>query len=273
MRFWGETMDRFTVTLDVHGSERRSKIRELRSLATNAEERFWQRFREQATLGQDPLAVRPLVPNDINDIQAQFRSKFPRSLKLELVKELRIHFGLSEYEGEADDRRREFQRSLDALVIHVKAIRGGSLEILLFALGFAKLVSLTGIRSEDFAKFLEITAPIAMNSIFGTNVLLEVDAKPSPDVSAGGVSSETDRSSMRPRVVQNPFLMPAIFGLAVFGCAMWGFLTMSSELAAERKRGADDIGKERAAIAEKLSALLSTHDTNLAEERKEFIKK
>jgi hypothetical protein len=105
-----------------------------------------------------------------------------------------------------------------------------------------------------------------MNVIFGTNVSLAAEAKPSPDVPPGDVSSGTNGAATRLPAVHNPpgvsYFIPALFGLVVFGSAIWVFATISAEIA-----------KERAAIAEKLSTLLSTHDTILAEERKDFIRK
>jgi hypothetical protein len=190
-------------------------------------------------------------------------------------------------DAEADaerKKRQEIRQTLEALEIHVKAIRGGSLEILLFVLGFSKLVSLSGISPDDFAKCLEIAAPVAMNVIFGTSVPLEADAEPSSDSHTADARSAMEGAAMRLPAIQNPagtsYFIPALFSLAVFGCAMWIVATISSELSAERKelvgyvkKEAEDIGKERTAIAEKLSTLLSAHDATLAEERKGFLEK
>jgi hypothetical protein len=288
-------MDYFTITLDVDSHESRPKITEIPfGLAKSSEQRFWRRFLKQAERDRESV-----VPNDINAIHAKIRRELPAELKKKLVEKLRILLNTPKTESneeksaaaattktvDAEDaRRQEIQRTLETLDIHIKAIRGGSLEILLFVLGFAKLVSLTGISPDDFAKCLEIAAPVAMNVIFGTTVPLEADAKPSSDGLMGDAESAKEGAAMRLPGVQNAsgtsYFIPALFGLAVFGSAIWVFWTMSSELSAERKElvgyvktEAENIGKERAAIADKLSTLLSTHDATLAEERKGFIEK
>jgi Putative peptidoglycan binding domain len=283
-------MDYFTLTFDVDADE--SRLRSLVESTKSDEQKFWYRFRKAERKSADP------VPTDINDIHARIREKLPAQLKDGLVKKLRVLLSIPESEpypvdpqtpadAQADTERKkrdEVRRTLETLEIHVKAIRGGSLEILLFVLGFTKLVSLTGISPDDFAKCLEIAGPVAMNVIFGTSVPLEADAKPSLEGPTSAAQSASEGAAMRLPAIQNPsgasYFIPALFGLAVFGCGMWVVATISSEFSAERKelvgyvrKEAEDIGKERTAIAEKLSTLLSTHDATLAEERKGFLEK
>jgi hypothetical protein len=70
-------MDNFTVTLDIDGGVGSwPKIREIRRLGKNAEEKFWQRFREQAKRGDGEF------PEDINKIHAKIRKELPEPRNL-----------------------------------------------------------------------------------------------------------------------------------------------------------------------------------------------
>jgi hypothetical protein len=279
----------FTLVLNVDASEGRPGLTQFMKLSRkpNAEEIFWERFSNETK-------VQVKQPQGISKLHQKIRKELPTPLKDEVVKKLTTLLNMpapgtgavasadatdgavaregvksTEAVASADVKSAEISRTLRALEIHVKRIQGGSLEVLLFVLGFAKLVTLTGISPDDFARCLEIVAPVAVNLIFGTTVPLEADATPSLDVPPGPSipTAETagSRATARAAPQTGPYFVPAIFAAVVFGFAMWAFMTISSELAHERNtldghvyNELENIGKERIAIAEKLSILASS---------------
>jgi hypothetical protein len=130
-----------------------------------------------------------------------------------------------------DAERTEIAKAIEGIRFVIKSIRGGSLEVLLFVLGFAKLVQAIGITPEEFSKYMDIAAPTAMSLIFGvTGGAVAVDTTPVGDAGpAGGESGGAP--TLRPRIepsMASLYFMPALFAAVAFDAAMYAFVQISS---------------------------------------------
>ena len=137
-------------------------------------------------------------------------------------------------------------------------------------LGFAKLVQAIGITPEEFSKYMDFAAPIAMSAIFGVTAgAVAVDTTPVGDAgSVGGESGGTP--APRPRVepsMASLYFMLALFAAVAFGAAMYAFVQISSRLVDERAAYGgyvhdemQNISKERREIADKLATLIARHN-------------
>ncbi len=229
------------------------------------------------------------IEEDNNRMNEKLRRELSSLLKEAMIEKLQILFNLNEetYSGPPDpthERNLEIQKALNALDFNVLEIRGGSLEILLFVLGAAKLLSLTGITPNDFATCLQIVAPAAINQVFGTDVPLSPSAKPTPEGQTGDPNSATTDApqllAARRDWSAAAYLIPAVFAGAVFYFALQAYQAVSDRLVSVSDRLVNYANKqseqtqtERKELVEKLSALLSAHETALGAEQSSFLEK
>jgi Putative peptidoglycan binding domain len=154
----------FKLVLDIDAPVRfTERIRKTRPQA--AEAVFWDRLRRHAEHPEN-------IPAAVYKIHQFLRKSFADNLHYELTERLKAH---------SDLEKPEVPRAIEALEIQIMEIQGGSLEILMFVLGFGKLAGLTGITADEFAKFLQVAAPPALAAIFGVPGLVRAQAMVAAD--------------------------------------------------------------------------------------------
>jgi peptidoglycan hydrolase-like protein with peptidoglycan-binding domain len=209
----------------------------------------------------------------------------------ELLRSLMVNELFKDYEPppESDyERTRDYYfAAIRGIRFTVQDIRGGSLEVLLFVMGFAKLVQAIGITPEEFSKYMDIVAPSAMSLIFGvSSAALAANTTQVGDTESVGESGaaqtmpKQSMSSLIPTPIPTPsmtslYFMPALFAAVAVGSLMYALQQISSRLADDRAAYSgylheemQNISKERHDIAEKLGTLISQHDTALATAQK-----
>jgi Skp family chaperone for outer membrane proteins len=128
-------------------------------------------------------------------------------------------------------------------------------------LGFTKLAELVGINRDDFAKYLEIFAPTALNESFNADVPLLTDATPAAAVTpAEGQSSAAKlRSSPAGSLYVAFYLVPAIFAVGTAAAVLWVASStingISASLVDERKMITANLQEETKAVAAERSKL------------------
>jgi hypothetical protein len=141
------------------------------------ETRFWDSFR--AAKARDGVRKPEAAPSAANpetlaasvaDIHVQLRTRLPNLIHSELIERLALRLGTTR--ETVDSRRADVSdasaipddkaAALAALRIEIGGIRGGSLELLVIAFGFAKLATLAGITGTEFAEYLKIVTPVAL---------------------------------------------------------------------------------------------------------------
>lgn len=205
------------------------------------------------------------------------RAEFAKALRAAIIDELRQDYPQP---GADVNSYSEASRAIEGFRITIKSIRGGSLEVLIFVLGFAKLVQALGITPDEFSKYIDIAAPAAMSAIFGVREgAVEPDTTPAGDSGAasaaeGGGTAPAPRPRPEPSMA-SLYFMPAVFAAVAFGAAMYAFLQISTHLVDERAAYGgyvhdemQNISKERSEIANKLATLIKQHDAAVAEAQK-----
>lgn len=205
----------FKLVLDIDAPLRATeRIRKLRPQA--AEAVFWDRVRQHAEHPEN-------IPTAVYKVHQFLRKSFADNLLYEVTERLKAHLDLD---------KPEVPRAIEALEIQILEIQGGSLEILMFVLGFAKLATLTGITADEFAKFLQVAAPPAMTAIFGVGGLVRAQATLAPNPTEGSATDTVEpvsRFGAAPPVLR--YSRAAALAL-VFGAAIWalnGFATGGAE--------------------------------------------
>jgi hypothetical protein len=238
---------------------------------TDPEARFWN------DLGRAPKSDRAEspAPLDVNAANVKMREEFAKELRIAVACELRNYY-LTKDTTAAQST--EITKAIDGIRFNIGSIRGGSLEVLLFVLGFAKLVQAIGITPEEFAKYVDIAAPTAMSLIFGVaGGAIAADTTPVGDERpVGGESGGAPATRPRPEPsMASLYFMPALFSAVAFGAAMYAFVQISSRMMDERaayggylRDEMKDISNERREIADKLATLIAQHDSALAAAQK-----
>jgi peptidoglycan hydrolase-like protein with peptidoglycan-binding domain len=228
-----------------------------------------------------PLPEKPSVPREITECRAILRQDLPVLLGMMIVRELNRY-----YEPPTPSDYEKASAAIRSIRFTVQDIRGGSLEVLLFVMGFAKLVQAIGITPEEFSKYMDIVAPSAMSLIFGVSsgALSANTTQVGDGESVGESGAETmpkqSMSSLTPTPIPTPsmtslYFMPALFAAVAVGSLMYALVQLSSRLADDRAAYSgylheemQSISQERHDIAEKLGTLISQHDTTLATAQK-----
>jgi hypothetical protein len=150
-------------------------------------------------------------------------------------------------------------QALGKFEVRLTRISYGSLELLLFAFGMAKLADLAGITSSDVKSYLGILAPSALNMALDTQVPLTAEVTggddettPSPPTTA----ADQPASSMLQQGA--PYFFPALLAILVMGAGAWVNSGISSQLLDERK---------------KLTEYLNTENERLGQQRAELDKR
>jgi hypothetical protein len=253
------------------------------------ETRFWDSFRAAKTRdgGRKPEAV-PSPPSldpsvekpealatSVADIHVQLRTRLPGLIHSELVERLALRLGttpetvnsrradVSDSPAVPDDKA----AALAALRIEIGGIRGGSLELLVIAFGFAKLATLAGITGAEFAEYLKIVTPVALNLLYGTNVPLVGSAKAADGKDAPGPTKEDMAAAASPSLLSqgSPYIVAAVLTCVALWLLINAFDAESSRVAAERNAILATVGQqgtvlagERTALAQKLGELAGT---------------
>lgn len=255
----------FRVVVEIDRAARRSFVAQARGLAHGPERRFWTAFRAATERAgevskADSATAVPLA-DSVADIHQQLRRGLPDQIRRLLIERLAPRLDVpAEVAGSPDD---ETAAALAALRIEIGEIRGGSLELLVIAFGFAKLATLAGITSEEFAGYLKIVTPFALNLLYGTNVPLVATAQPAGGADAPRPAEEGPTAAGLRLAQQSwPYIIPA----ALVGFVLWLVVTTfdaeSGRLTEERKavletvsKQETDLATERTALAQKLAEL------------------
>lgn len=217
------------------------RIRKLRPQA--AEAVFWGQIRKHAERSEN-IAV------DLYKIHQFVRKSFADNLHYEVTARLKAHL---------DPDAPEVARAVDALEFQITEMRGGSLEILIFVLGFAKLASVAGIIADEFAKFLQVAAPAAMTAVFGVAGLVSAQAAALPN-EPGDAAPESIGAAARSHAAPqgSRYFLPIAFVALASGAALWTFNGTAGGFAEERKGFAsyaqEDTGKRAQERAKTASA-------------------
>jgi peptidoglycan hydrolase-like protein with peptidoglycan-binding domain len=233
------------------------RVRKLHPQA--AEAVFWGQLRQHAERSEN-------IPTDLFKIHQFVRKSFADNLQYEVTERLKAHL---------DPDTPEVGRAIDALELQIMEIRGGSLEIVIFVLGFAKLGVVADISADEFAKFLQVAAPAAMNAVFGGAGLVSAQAalvpKAPDDIPPEGIYPATSVPAAA-RPVR--YFLPAVFAAMVFGAGLWTFNGIPAGFAEERKAlpsyAYEEIGRlaqEHASVADDLTKIASAHERLGAAER------
>jgi hypothetical protein len=171
---------------------------------------------------------------------------------------------------------RAISHVIECIQFNVKSISGGSLEVVLFVIGFAKLVQTIGISPEEFSQYMGLVAPAVMSSVFGVKEgMIAAEATPEPLETTGKSDGGTSGGKPEQKVRIEPtmaslYFLPALFAAAAVGLVAYAFLQISSQMLNERvvynsylHDHMESISKERQLIAEKISSLVAQRDLAL----------
>jgi hypothetical protein len=256
----------FKLVLKVdHDPDLRQRVAHL--ARRDRETRFWNDLRrEKSTENFQGNGV----PANAAASRARIRNEFAAKLRDQVVEDLKKYYPSA-------------TQHVDDIRFMIQDIRGGSLEVLLFVLGFAKLVQATGITPEEFSKYMDIAAPTAMSLIFGVSTGAVV-AKASQVNGEDSVSENGSVLEQKPNAepfaatvpsMTSLYIIPALFAAAAVGALMYAFVQISSRLAEDRAAYSgylhdemESIAKERGDIAGKIAALVDQHESILAAAQK-----
>ena len=242
------------------------------------ETRFWTAFRAAAkrageskvapdlpaTFSAQETAVQAL-PGEVAEIHQQLRTGLPSRIRGLLIERLAprldvapalVYTRVAQPQGAAaaaDD----VVAALAALRIEIGEVRGGSLELLVIAFGFAKLAALAGITSDEFAGYLKIVTPFALNLLYGTNVPLVGTAKAADGADAPeSTEGDTGNPGRKGLVEQaSPYVIAAILTGFVLWLIITTFDSESARIADERKVILETVGKQGTALSDERTAL------------------
>jgi hypothetical protein len=256
---------------------------------SNPEARFWK------ALG----SMNSEVPTSLADCRAKMRDEFTSKMRSYVSRELERAYVnrdsiedvfISDPIDDDDTRRRrakgEYREKIadmraishviECIQFNVKSISGGSLEVVLFVIGFAKLVQTIGISPEEFSQYMGLVAPAVMSSVFGVKEgMIAAEATPEPLETTGKSDGGTSGGKPEQKVRIEPtmaslYFLPALFAAAAVGLVAYAFLQISSQMLNERvvynsylHDHMESISKERQLIAEKISSLVAQRDLAL----------
>jgi hypothetical protein len=225
------------------------RIRKLRPQA--AETVFWRQVRKHAERSEN-IAV------DLYKIHQFVRKSFADNLHYEVTERLKAHL---------DPDAPEVARAIDALELQITEMRGGSLEIHIFALGFAKLGSVAGITADEFAKFLQVSTPAAMTAVFGVSGLVSAKATALPSA-YDDAPSESSPATYAPAAPQASRHFPRLAFMALLaGAALWTFNGTAGGPAEERKAFASYAQEEVGRLGQERVKIASAHESSSSAER------
>jgi hypothetical protein len=246
---------------------------------TDPETRFWDNLRHAPKLPENQAREKKAgsLPRSAVASRARLRDELPGTLRELVVEELKRDYPSANTDP---NQAPEIHKTIEGIRFTVQRIRGGSLEVLLFVLGFARLAQAIGITPEEFSKYMDIAAPTAMSLIFGVTSgavvanTTEVGEPGTPSESGGAAESRPRVESSIPSMT-SLYFMPALFAAVAVGSMLYAFLQISSRLADDRAAYSgylhdemQNISKERHDIADKLATLISQHDSALAAAQK-----
>jgi hypothetical protein len=236
------------------------------------ETRFWDSFR--AAKARDGVRKPEAAPSAANpetlaasvaDIHVQLRTRLPNLIHSELIERLALRLGTTR--ETVDSRRADVSdasaipddkaAALATLRIEIGGIRGGSLELLVIAFGFAKLATLAGITGTEFAEYLKIVTPVALNLLYGTNVPLVGSAKPADGKDAPEPTKEDAAAPATPSLLiqGSPYIVAAVLTCVALWLLINAFDAESARVAAERNAILATVGQQGSALAGERTAL------------------
>jgi Putative peptidoglycan binding domain len=182
--------------------------------------------------------------------------------------------------SDAEAKREAISLAIQGLDFRVKSIGYGSLELILLVFGFTKLAEVAGIDREDFAKYLEVFTPMALNNVFGTNVALEANASPPEDPSSASQAAHSGFALGNWPALA--YVVPALFALAAAGVVIYfgssALRGVASSLVEERKMIAANLHDEMIAITADRGKLtdsflnaIQKHEETTVTERKAIV--
>lgn len=226
------------------------RIRKLRPQA--AEAVFWRQVRKHAERSEN-IAV------DLYKIHQFVRKSFADNLHYEVTERLKAHL---------DPDAPEVARAIDALELQITEMRGGSLEIHIFALGFAKLGSVAGITADEFAKFLQVAAPAAMTAVFGVSGLASAKAAALQSAYDDAPPESIGPAAYAPAAPQASRHLPRLAFMALLaGAALWTFNGTAGGPAEERKAFASYAQEEVGRPGQEHAKIASAHESGSSAER------
>jgi hypothetical protein len=216
--------------------------------------------------------VSPSAPWSENErkLHQNFGPTLTAMLKWNLSPEVFPSLAL-EYE-EKDIRRSAF----DTLNIQITKIKYGSLEILAFAFGLAKLADLAGISTNDVMAYVSALAPLALNMSLDTQTPVTAEVSGGGDKADPVIAPSSSASQQASSLIQqsSPYFFPALLTLGVLGAGAWMTNGISSQLLEERKKlidslsaAEDRLGQQRSDLDKKFLDAYRAHEAELVTER------